>query len=274
MFDTAKTDPRETLVIREVAAAKQALDNDGFAHIPSSTFEMDAETRQSWETLIQSFNDLPADPNDESGMRKRRYGRYLYFPSADMLFEQPPVEAHDGQLKVEYIQPLSKNSVDGGKRRLFTPLHPVTRSNRALRDLIRADYKALPARSEWRNMPVTVGVHQVKIEPRWGEPGVSSPNCLHQDGEPFTFVHLARKHNITGGLNYVAVPEAAGYRPENIEWDVIHARFTLERPLDTFVVDDQRVSHHVEEVYPIFPNEAAERSVFLIDFTPNMPQYV
>ncbi len=252
----------------------ETLEKDGFAAFKGACFDLDQEMNQSLDALVASFDDLPPDQYDETGLRKRRYARFVYIPWADVLLEQPSVLDANGNTVVEYFQPLSLNSVDGGKRRPFTPLHPATRSNRALHELIRFDYWSLPIRPEWIGMPITVGVHQISLSPEHSNHAVSSPNHLHQDGEPFTFVHLARRENVSGGMNYVARPECAGIHPSEIDGDAMLAKFTLESLLDSFVVDDSMVSHHVDEVFCVNAQLEARRDVFLIDFTPNLPQIV
>lgn len=256
------------------ARIQEALKDTGFAAFKGASFNMHAEMQQSLDALVASFDDLPPDQYDATGLRKRRYGRFVYIPWADVLLEQPSVVDSDGNTVVEYFQPLSLNSVDGGKRRPFTPLHPVTRSNRALHELIRFDYWSLPERHDWNGMPITVGVHQISLAPNSSQHAVSSPDHLHQDGEPFTYVHLMRRKNVAGGTNYIAGPECAGFHPRELEQDAILAKFTLAECLDSFVVDDSKVSHHVDEVFCIKGQKEARRDVFLIDFTPNMPQFV
>ena len=83
-----------------------------------------------------------------------------------------------------------------------------------------------------------------------------------------------RRKNVAGGSNYVAPPDCAGMHPGELGDEKILSKFTLENVLDSFVVDDARVSHHVDEVYPIIQDQACERSVLLVDFTPMMPQFV
>lgn len=256
------------------ARVTETLKKDGFAAFKGASFAMNAEIQQSLDALIASFDDLPPDQYDETELRKRRYGRFVYIPWADVLLEQPSVVDTNGITVVEYFQPLSLNSVDGGKRRPFTPLHAATRSNRALRELIRFDYWSLPERRDWLGMPITVGVHQISMMPNSSRHAVSSPDHLHQDGEPFTYVHLIRRENVAGGMNYVAGPQCAGFHPRELEQDAILAKFTLEGCLDSFVVDDSMVSHHVDEVFCIKGQQEARRDVFLIDFTPNMPQFI
>ncbi len=253
---------------------RDRLVTDGFARLSGSLFDIESETLEAFNALVESFDDLPIDENDETGRRRRRYGRYVLIPWTGKIESIPSIRGPDGAPFVEYYQPVGLNQVDGGRRRPFTPLHPAVRTNMALADLIRFDFRQLPVPKSWEGVPVLVGVHQVVLSPEWMRPSVSSPNCLHRDGEPYTFVHLIRRENIAGGENYVTAPECAGIHPKELDQNKILARFTLERTLDSFVVDDQMVAHYVDEVYPIFQNKISRRAVFLIDFTPMVPQFV
>lgn len=265
---------KPSLAVSHKADIADGVERNGYATFDGNDFSMDIETRQAIEGLVDSFDNLPVDPYDPEGVRFRRFGQYDYLPWADALIEKPVVHDLSGNPVFEYFQPLSHNSVDGGKRRPFTPLHPNVRSSRGLRELIRFDFWSLPERKEWEGLSLTVGVHQIALRPEWGRSAVSSPNHLHRDGEPSTYIHLLKRENVSGGKNYVASPESAGIHPSYVEPGAILAQFTLENLLDSFVVDDRKVSHHVDEVHKARKEQEAVRGVFLIDFTPNMPQFV
>ena len=251
-----------------------SLTSSGFARLDGTRFHIEPAARPDLDALIESFTDLPVDADDSSGLRSRRYGRFIYIPWTDSLVDIPSVSGPDSRPVVEYFQPISLNSTDGGKCRPFAALEPAIRSNPVLNELIRFDYRSLPVPENWSRLPILVGVHQITLSPGAARPSVATPNHLHRDGEPFTYVHLMRRKNVKGGSNYVAPPDCAGRHPDDIDDEKILSKFTLETVLDSFVVDDSMVSHHVDEVYSIIRNQASERSVLLVDFTPMMPQFV
>lgn len=247
------------------------LEINGYAFLSGEKFRMGLDVEESVSNLRKSFEELPVDPYDHKGLRHRRYGRFLYIPWQDVLLEQPAIIDDAGQRVVEYVQPLSFNSEHGGKRRPFTPLHPVTRHNIALLELIRFDFWSLPIPEDWAGMPITVGVHQVSLYPANGKIAVSSPNHFHQDGEPFTYVHLMERRNVEGGFNYIGGPELAGFHPSEVDQNHIKDSFLLESFLDSFVVYDKMVSHYVGEVMEGNGLGVPIRAALLIDFTPNFP---
>lgn len=266
MYELAKS---ESVQYQEQIRDK--LEISGYAFLSGEKFTMSSDVEQSLGSLINSFEDLPVDPYDHEGLRHRRYGRFLYIPWQDALLEQPAIIKDDGRRVVEYVQPLSFNSEHGGKRRPFTPLHPVTRHNIALLELIRFDFWSLPIPKDWAGMPITVGVHQVSLRPSNGKNAVSSPNHFHQDGEPFTYVHLMERRNVDGGFNYIGSPELSGFHPSEVKRNLIKEYFLLESFLDSFVVHDKMVSHYVGEVMEGNGLGEPIRAALLIDFTPNFP---
>ena len=91
---------------------------------------------------------------------------------------------------------------------------------------------------------------------------------LHQDGEPYTFAHLIYRRDAEGGENVIATPQCAGSIPDDVAAEGILDRFVLHRPLDSYGVKDDLVSHYVAPVTVAAGAVTAERAVLLIDFTP------
>lgn len=262
---------------RSIMAAKpihDELDEMGFAAFRGRDLAMDTDTELSLRWLSHSFGELPVDRDDVAGTRFRRYSRLILLPTAGVLIEQPCIKDGDGRNVVHYQQPISLNSVGGGAARMFEPLHPAVRGSVGLHSLIRFDFENLPRRifEDWCLYPVLVGVHQISLRPRQNFKAVVSPDHLHCDGEPYTFVHLFRRLEVVGGVNYVAPRRFRECRPSEVEPHEMLTSFTLESFLDGFVVDDAQVCHHVEAVDATGPE--AERSVFLIDFTSMRPQFL
>jgi hypothetical protein len=120
--------------------------------------------------------------------------------------------------------------------------------------------------------PFTVGVHLVKLLVlNNGDRAVSSPNILHQDGEPFTFVHLIQRDNAVGARTSVATPACAGKMPEDVDPALIHAQFELTTPLESYGVFDPKVSHYVSGLEHGPEDRPAIRAALLTDFTPLVP---
>jgi len=124
---------------------------------------------------------------------------------------------------------------------------------------------------ETYNLPIYFGIHFVKlVSSDINSPSESSPNCFHQDGEPFTFGHLIyRSSNTKGGKNYIALTPARNKNLEYVQEAEILESFYLENPLESFAVHDSAVTHYVEPIVKHKRNKLdAERYIVLIDFSP------
>lgn len=108
---------------------------------------------------------------------------------------------------------------------------------------------------------VQVGVHLIKVIAKPDCPGVSSPGVLHKDGEPYTFIHLVERKNITGGLSTVASNDKATL-----------LEIALRNALDTIAVSDADVFHNVDAIHVEPGYDQGFRSVLLIDFSPLKPE--
>lgn len=207
-----------------------------------------ADLAVAFQDLQSDFCELPLDPYSETQIRRRRHSRLVYLPWANALTVQP---------SSSYYQHPEYNPTDGGVVRHFQGLTQRTLGNAFLLDLIRLDFKLVPFPEAVRAVPVDVGLHMISYEPRSGVPAISSPNKLHKDGEPYTFVHLICRDGVEGGESVVA---------DNDERPI--AEFTLTGPLDTFVVRDSAVVHRVKEVRVAPGQTRGVRGVLLVDFTP------
>ena len=160
----------------------------------------------------------------------------------------------------QYTQDRELNPTDGGVIRTFERLSKAVEANAFLREMIIFDFFNTTFNKAIWSTPVDVGVHAIRYVARPDLPGVSSPNMLHKDGEPFTFVHLIKRYGITGGENLVT---------DNNKRPLV--RITLTDCLDTVIVSDKDVYHRVEPIEAAPGESGGYRDVLLIDFTPMHP---
>jgi len=168
-----------------------------------------------------------------------------------------------------YEQPAELNADHNGSRRKFAPLPPDAYSNDLLKELVISDLASIPLDDFWVNSnrsPILIGIHLVRMYATEGRPGVSSPNHPHQDGEPFTFVHLVQRHGITGGESqvYQSIQHQKGKAHPGKQ--LFHK--TLEQPMETLAVFDRSVFHHVTAVNVADGFVEGYRDVVLVDMTP------
>ncbi|MFB5661834.1 2OG-Fe dioxygenase family protein [Alteribacillus sp. HJP-4] len=219
--------------------------------------------------LTEAFEHLPQDEYAPALNRYRRYARAIIMPGTYHM-EWLPETVIDGNTYYEYFQG-SFNPEYTGEYRRFPAIGERTRRNHLLEKIILFNFKQTFWTKEDALMPFHAGVHFVKLKAeKSGEKAVSSPNTLHQDGEPFTFAHLISRKNVKGGLNAISIPEHRGRLPEDIKEGGLTASFYLSSPLESYGIYDPLVTHYVGDVEKGEGDGPGERSAILIDYQPSV----
>lgn len=227
-------------------------------------------SKKDLESLQLEFEDLPADSYAPGLNRFRRYSRAIIVPGEDRVEWIKDMKDENGESVSEYFQG-SFNPEFTDEYRCFPSLTQNAKENDLLSKIIQIDFNKTYWGLRDLLLPVHVGVHFVKLKVEEDNyEAISSPNHLHQDGEPFTFAHLISAINLDGGVNAIATPKYAGSVPENVPSEDLLAEFKLEKPLESYGVSDEKVSHYVSSIKKDKPGTIAERSVLLIDFMPTV----
>lgn len=220
-----------------------------------------------YQALKAEFDDLPEDPYAKGSGRYRRYARGLLLPWSREFSWLPVTEsqARDG---VNGYYQGDHNPEYVGVVRYLAALSESARTNSVLLDMIIFDFE----QTYWNDIdsvwPLHVGVHLIKLSVIDDGEAVSSPNELHQDGEPFVFTHLVYRRNAEGGSNLIAPPSYRGKQPANVPADDRLAEFQLTEPLQSYGITDHLVSHYVGPIRKTGGSGAGERAVVLTDFVP------
>ena len=85
-----------------------------------------------------------------------------------------------------------------------------------------------------RSMHWHIQVHQIRIEVTPDTIVVPVPEGLHRDGHEFLAIHLVSRFGVVGGESVVC---------DSTEGEI--ARRTLDKPLDTLLINDKAVFHDV-----------------------------
>lgn len=227
---------------------KSVLIYQGYSFVDNDDLIVPLHLCPSLQCFLKESVPLPLDPYSVEQTRFRRHSRLILFPWEKKLLRWP---------KNNYFQDAVVNKDAGGVVREFEPLTATMLENEFLQQIIFADFDQLPFEVADLQQPFDVGIHLIKTVPRAGQPAVASPNRLHKDTEPFTFIHLLARENIGGGENIVV----------NNEKEPLFIA-TLTHVLDTLVVKDDAVFHHVMPVNLLNDQAPGFRTVLLIDFTP------
>lgn len=219
--------------------------------------------------MCEEFAGLPLDPYGEPGLnRYRRHTSAVFLPWKRELHWLPKARNPEFGEVAHYSQG-SYNPEHPDMNRWFPAVSARAEANPLLREIVFFDFGQTHWSVNELHRPLHVGVHFIKLRVESGDGrAVSSPNHLHQDGEPFHFAHLVYKRNAAGGTNYVADPECAGSQPHEIPPGRLLDRFDLEEPLESYGIHDEMVSHHVDPIRRAGGPGPGERAVVLVDITP------
>lgn len=248
-------------------ALKSSFEKNGFLQYKAA--EVDSDSKR---VIFEEFQMLEKDqfaPSDTQ--RFRRYGNALILPWEKEIkpIWLPPVANDNGEYLSGYDQ--GTNNPEHSSIRYFNALSEEVKKTNYLNQLVIDDYKLTFGLND-HYLPIYIGVHFVKLTSNSSDIlGISSPDCFHQDGEPFTFAHLInRSNNIIGGVNYIAHPSERNKSLKEVNVENIYSHFTLKNISDSFAVHDSSVCHYVSPIKKIESHQddlIGERWMILIDYS-------
>ncbi len=233
---------------------ERQLKDPGYVHVECDDLHVRDDLLPALSDLEAAYERLPLDRYCSQRNRRRRHSRFVLLPWEPHISHRP---------MSAYFQKRDLNPDHGGMVRKFEDLEPDTVHSPFLLALLDFDFMSAPFSAEDLSCPFDVGVHLVRVEASPGMPGTSSPDCLHKDGEPFTFIHLIRRFQVVGGKNIIADNDKK-----------FLAEVTLSHRLETIAVSDRDVYHQVEKIETQPGAARGFRDVLLIDFTPMKPDLV
>jgi hypothetical protein len=236
--------------VTDITALAAPLVREGFAHgdAPCMRALLNARGFADWESFADSWNDLGVDTFMADGGRYRRR-RHAAFSVGAAGITRKPHQPH--------YQSRDYNPLNGGIARWFEPITPTIGVHPALRAILSAGHDIFTACTTPDRRPANwhVEVHQFRVEARNGEAGKPTPEGLHRDGVDWVLVMLVRRQNVTSGQTSIHDLRKAHL-----------GSFTLTAPLESALVDDDRVYHGVTPVTPIDPDAPAYRDVLVATF--------
>jgi hypothetical protein len=236
--------------VSAVAAPAVSLTGQGFARLPASEVRdwLGGSALAHWDAFAASWNELDTDEYMADGGRYRRR-RYACFTVTGVVVTRQPHRPH--------YQGRGYNALNGGIDRWFTPVDPAIGVHPLLTALLMrcSDTFAAAAGVPGDSVSWLVEMHQFRIEADPSHAGLPTPEGMHRDGVDWVAVTLVGRANVAGGVT--AVADATGRTLGS---------FTLETPLDTVLLDDQRVWHGVTPVQPMDRAAPAHRDVLVLTF--------
>jgi hypothetical protein len=236
--------------VSAVAASAMSLTGRGFARVSAEEMRdwLGREPLAAWDAFAASWNRLDTDEYMADGGRYRRRRYACYTVTGAPVTRQPHRPHYQGR---------GYNALNGGIDRWFTPVDPAIGEHPSLTALLTrcSDTFAAAAGVPGGAASWLIEMHQFRIEADPRHAGLPTPEGMHRDGVDWVAVTLVGRHNVAGGVT--AVADATGRTLGS---------FTLETPLDTVLLDDQRVWHGVTPVQPIDPATEAHRDVLVLTF--------
>lgn len=226
------------------------------------------EESENFKLLRAAYEDLPQDPYAPDSGRYRRYARGVFLPWSREFFWMPATERQAREGMNGYYQGNHNPEYVGVVRDLPAITKAVC-DNPLLLDMIQFDFSQTRWNEDDSVWPLYVGVHLIKLHiAEEGREAVSSPNEIHQDGEPYVFAHLVYRDNAEGGFNLIATPDYRGKQPQDVPPEGRLAEFELNKPLDTYAIADDLVSHYVGPIRKSDGPGPGERAIVLTDWVP------
>ena len=211
---------------------------------------MPAALEASRRQLVDSYERLPPDPHliGDRPFRRRRFVFFDFHSGRGTLRPFPP--------EIPYVQPERLNSYAGGVARRFSPMRPGVRDGGFLQALLRMDFDLLPPEGIDPSARYLVDVHAVRITAHPGAPSSPTPEGPHRDGDCFVFAHLIDRRGARGGCSEIYSDDG-----ERL------AQKTLSMHLDTLIVWDRYLLHHVTPLCAESASGVGTRDVLLVGFT-------
>lgn len=224
------------------------LEQEGFAFLQAKAMRTVLESYGllGWDAFAASWNDLGVDRYMADGGRYRRR-RYATFSLTEGGITRKPHQPH--------YQSRDYNTLNGGIERWFKPVLPTIGDHPALMAILHLAFRVATDMTPAERRPNAwhTEIHQFRIEARPDTDGCPTPEGLHRDGVDWVFVVMVRRENVARGETSI---HDLSHRPVG--------SFTLTDPLDTAVVNDNRVYHGVTPVQPVDPDRPAYRDVLVV----------
>lgn len=196
------------------------------------------------DAFARSWDDLTPDGfmADGGTYRTRRHATMVGDRAGGAVLAQP----HQ-----PHFQAVAHNTLNGGIERHYDPILPEIVDGPVMTALLRFATSAFGALAPFHTWHIEV--HQFRITAVEGG-GKRTPEGIHHDGVNYVLMTLLERRNVSGGTTSI-------HRSGNQITE-----FSLERMLDTALVNDERVAHGVTPIEAVLPDRTGYRDVLVITF--------
>ncbi|KAB8124413.1 hypothetical protein D3W54_09685 [Komagataeibacter medellinensis] len=244
------TPPVSDTALTPLARLETPLRTNGFVFVPAGDMEqlLAQYGLCGWASFAASWNRLGLDRYMADG------GRYRRRRHATFAIDTGGIQRKKHQ---PHYQSRDYNELNGGIERWFRAMEPEMGTHPALLAILRLMHRIVTDMSDPAHVPDVwhTEVHQFRIEALDNAPGQPTPEGLHRDGVDWVMVVMIRRENVMSGETTI----------HDLQRSPVGG-FMLDQPLDTAVVNDNRVYHGVTAVRPLDPARPAYRDVLVVTF--------
>ncbi|QNT77493.1 2OG-Fe dioxygenase family protein [Entomobacter blattae] len=228
----------------------QTIEQEGFGFIAAKTMAsiLGEAVLKHWGIFAESWDNLGDDRYMADAGRYRRR-KYAVFAVDANTITRKPHQPH--------YQSRDYNPLNGDIERWFAPMDESTLANPVFIVLMQWARATITHLTPKDFIPQTwhAEIHQFRIEANQQFQGKPTPEGMHRDGVDWVFVVMINRKNIEEGTTIIL----------DIQRQPLGS-FTLLNPLDTVIVNDNRVFHGVTPIKPQDQNHPAYRDVLVLTF--------
>ena len=227
------------------ASAGDVLTRRGYCHLPAQAWVVAGDGTDSFDEFSRCWEDLPPDPymRGTPATRYRRHSVFVYSKTTHELRVLP---------EEPYWQERDHNPLFGGSYRYFSPIRNAESTWSCIHTFVHECVNLIISLPEL----VKVNAHLVRVMAFDKVPGDPSPEGLHRDGFRYISIHLIKRKNVVGGKTTICSAD----RDSTNE-------LTLLQPMDSVVIDDQRLLHQTGPIVAAKTGVVASRDVLLLSYT-------
>jgi hypothetical protein len=229
-----------------LSSEKEHILQNGFVALRGIDLSVQLDIVEPFNSFACYWNNLKTDSfmHDGGKYRQRRIGKFSYYNSDDKLVFHPN--------ETDFFQSKYVNAVNGGIRRNFLVIEHNFAKSLLLNKLIRYCLSLIPV---FGYKFVKINTHLFRVVCNSTMVGLPTPEGIHRDGHHYVSQHLIARYQVRGGISGIYDLD---------ENPLLHCQ--LNWPLDSLILDDQRVKHDVSPVFPKFDDQEGYRDVLIIDY--------
>ena len=244
---TAPVRPRLSALRSFIA---RTLETSNFGFIPGKEMLRDLQQAKGFSSshlddFCESWGDLQLDAYmGDGGKYRRRRHATMSAAAGGRTIKMEPHQPH--------FQALTYNTLNGDIAREYEPIRSDIAQGPVMTGLVELCgqvFGSLQPDAKWH-----IEVHQFHIDAMI-DGGKPTPEGIHRDGVSFVLMTMIERYNIKDGRTSLFDKTGSPL-----------AEFTLMRPFDTAIINDEELRHGVTPIFRDNPENPGHRDVLVVTF--------